>query len=166
MWVLCVSLSVGISCACPLDLSLSVCLCVCVCVRARSVAIPVSLCMYVLLFSARALGLLSVYFSSESLSTALWIWYLYLGMSMCVPECPYVCSSILWTSSCNRCLRARACPAKPSRGCVTHRPLHALPCVCGPRAFVRVCSPCAFEVCVRPGPCVCSLAPPCPGRGT
>lgn len=43
--------------------------------------------------------------------------------------------------------------------------MHTLPCFCGPRAFVRVCSPCAFEVYVRLDPCVCPLAPPCPPRG-
>ncbi|XP_033051792.1 nanos homolog 3 isoform X2 [Trachypithecus francoisi] len=32
-------------------------------------------------------------------------------------------------------------PATPSLGCVSHSPLHTVPCVCGPRAFVRACSP-------------------------
>lgn len=57
---------------------------------------------------------------------------------------------------------ASACLTIPSLGFVSGRPLHTLPCVCGSHAFVRVCSPCAFEVCVHLGSSVRPLEPPCP----
>lgn len=50
---------------------------------------------------------------------------------------------------------------------VCDSPLHALPlCLWSACLCTRVCSPCAFEVCVHPGPCVFPLMPPCPPRET
>lgn len=79
-------------------------------------------------------------------------------MCLCGPRCPYVCSGFYEQG----CVAGAPCPTIPSAGFVSGSPSHTLPCVCGPRAFVRVCSPCAFEVCVHLGSSVCPLAPPCP----
>lgn len=129
--------------------------CVCVCFG----AIPASLSISVPILSAYAPGILCVlYFSSEDILLAPWMWCESYPACLCVaPGVPTCVGGFM-----NKVRRVPLRPTISSGGFVSGSPLHTLPCVCGPRAFVRVRSPCASEVCVHLGSSVCPLAPPCP----